>query len=207
MSNDTSDSLFENQDILDILGAGTEELTELEKAMSSSDEEEADKKMEEIMSLADKLDNNVLGSNPGSGDIDKDLLDWFDGNSTMPSDSLNAYVGNPLIKMDYGLTRHTLSNYSKMGVLGKFLDSSFELLFDENAVMGLDSSELEERVKLAFTMYKELNAQNHRTVMSIKDYKLKSNSESDEVDKLAMLLSSIPSDKLKALLLELNNSK
>ena len=53
-------------------------------------------------------------------------------------------------------------------------------------------------------MYKELGALNQRTLMSLKEYKFKSGSSSDEVDKLTMLLSSIPSDKLEDILSELN---
>lgn len=201
---DVTDNLIENQDLLDILGASTGDLSDLEKAMSSEDDTEATKKMEEIKALAANLDSVVSTSNPGSGDIDQDLMAWFNGDKNLPSDGLNSYVGNSMIKMDYGLSRHTLSNMTKMGVLGKFLDSSFDVLFDENAIMGLGPDELEERVKLAFTMYKELGSLNQRTVMSLKDYKMKTNSESDEVDKLSLLLSSIPGDKLKTLLLELN---
>lgn len=201
---DITDNLIENQDLLDILGASTSELSDLEKAMSSEDDTEANRKMDEIKAIAANIDSVVSTSNPGSGDIDQDLLDWFNGNKNLPSDGLNSYVGNPMVKMDYGLSRHTLSNVTKMGVLGKFLDSSFEVLFDENSIMGLMPEELEDRVKLAFTMYKELGALNQKTIMSLKDYRMKTNSESDEIDKLSLLLSSIPSDKLKSLLLELN---
>lgn len=201
---DITDNLIENQDLLDILGASTSDLSDLEKAMSSEDDTEANRKMDEIKAIAANIDSVVSTSNPGSGDIDQDLLDWFNGNKNLPSDGLNSYVGNPMVKMDYGLSRHTLSNVTKMGVLGKFLDSSFEVLFDENSIMGLMPEELEDRVKLAFTMYKELGALNQKTIMSLKDYRMKTNSESDEIDKLSLLLSSIPSDKLKSLLLELN---
>ncbi len=204
MNKDASDNLIENQDLLDILGADLDSKSELEKAMSEDDNKEADQKMSELRELATQLESSTQGSNPGSGDIDVDLSNWFNGTSSLPSDDLNAYVGNSSIKMDYGLTRQTLTNFEMMGTLNKFMNSSFELLFDENAVMGLTPEELEDRVKLAFTMYKELGSLNQRTVMSIKDFKVKSNSESDEIDKISLLLSSIPSDKLKTLLTELS---
>lgn len=204
------ESLIENQDLLDILGAGSESTSELEKAMesdSTEDDIEATKKLDELKALAVELESTTKGSNPGSGDLDTDINNWFNGSDNLPSDGLNSYVGNASIKMDYGLTRHTLSSFEMMGSLRKFLDSSFEMLFDENVVMGLSPEDLENRVKLAFTMYKELGAQAQKTVMNIKDYKLKANSDSsDEVDKLSMLLSSIPSDKLKALLKEISVS-
>jgi hypothetical protein len=91
-----------------------------------------------------------------------------------------------------------------MGILSKFLDSSFEIMFDENSVATLMPDELEDRVKLAFAMYKELAALNQRTIQNMKDYRLKSGSASDEIDKLSLLLSSIPEEKLKALLTEIS---
>ena len=66
-------------------------------------------------------------------------------------------------------------------------------------------NDLEERAKLAFAMRKELNGQNSRTVMSMKDARAKGQ-ETDDVDQLRMLLSSISSDKLNAVLKEWSKS-
>lgn len=202
---DTSDTLIDNEDLLSILGANTS--TDAASALDESDEVEADKKMKELKAIADQLEESTKGSNPGSGDLDKDLSDWFDGRSSLPSDDLNSYVSNSMIKMDYGTSRHTLSNFSKMGVLSRFLDSSFEIMFDDTTIMTLDPDDLEERVKLAFTMYRELGTLNQRTIQNIRDYHLKANTGSDDVDKMSLLLSSIPSDKLKALLLEITGEQ
>lgn len=200
---DISDSLLDNEDLLNILSADIDEKTELEKVMEE-DKEEIDNKMEELKELATALDNDSIVVNPGSGDIDTDLTRWFNGQDKLPSENLNNYMGNVSIKMDYGLTRQTLSNFDMMGELHRFINSSFELLFDDSVTMTLAPDELEDRTRLAFSMYKELAALNQRTVMSIKDYKLKSNSNGEEIDKISLLLSSIPSDKLKALLSEIS---
>lgn len=203
---DASDNLIENDDLLSILSQ--ESSSELERAMTTEDDKDssdADDKMKELRELATQMETSSKVNNPGSGDIDTDLSNWFNGTDKLPSDNLTSYMGNATIKMDYGLTRQTLTNFDMMGSLHKFLDSSFELLFDDMATMGLTPDELEDRVKLAFTMYKELASINQRTVMSIKDFKLKTGSEGGEINKISLLLSSIPSDKLKALLTELSS--
>ena len=201
---DPSDNLIENEDLLSLLESSPAP-NPVEQVMSDEDSAEADKKLQELAKIASEISTTPTTSNPGSGDIDQDLEDWFNGVKQLPSDELGLYVSNPIPKMDFGTIRHTLSGFSKMGVLGKFLDSSFELLFAEGAAVGLSPDELEERVKLAFAMYKELSALNQRTIRDMKDYRMKSGTAADEVDKLALLLSSIPEEKLKALLTEISS--
>ena len=195
-----------DDDLISILTESSKESesTELSVDLTDSDKEDADRKMEELRSIAKSFGNSVSGRNPGSGDIDVDLSNWFDGVDSLPSDSLSNYVSNSEAKMMYGLSRNTLSSYSLMGKLGKFLDSSMDMLFSDSATLALSPSDLLDRVKVGFAMYKELGALNQRTLMSLKEYKFKSGSSSDEVDKLTMLLSSIPSDKLEDILSELN---
>lgn len=200
---DPSDNLINNEDLLNLL-EGDPAPNPVEQAMSEDESKEADKKMQELAKLASEISSTPSTSNPGSGDIDKDLEDWFNGEKQLPSDELGMYVSNPIPKMDFGTIRHTLSGFSKMGILSKFLDSSFEILFDENATATLMPDELEDRVKLAFAMYKELSALNQRTIRDMKDYRMKSGTASDEIDKLSLLLSSIPEEKLKALLTEIS---
>ena len=202
-----------------ILGAGAkssiEEAMSEEKASNSkttstgvplmlSDEEESNKKIAQLKEMAGLQQAFLDDGNQGSGDIDEDLKNWYEGTDKLPSDPLNHFNSNPIIKMDYGLCRNTLTNYGLMTSLRKFLEGSMELLFSDNALMGLAPEDLEERVKVGFTMYEKLYELNRRTVVSLKDYKLKSLGNEDENDKLRMLLSSIPNDKLKALLAELS---
>ena len=106
-----------DDDLISILTESSKESesTELSVDLTDSDKEDADRKMEELRSIAKSFGNSVSGRNPGSGDIDVDLSNWFDGVDSLPSDSLSNYVSNSEAKMMYGLSRNTLSSYSLMG--------------------------------------------------------------------------------------------
>ena len=207
--NISSGTLDEEDDLLTILTESSkEESSSVSNDIVDTDKEDADKKMEEIRSLVETFgSSDTVGRNQGSGDIDTDLSNWFDGVDSLPSDGLNSYVSNSEAKMSYGLSRNALSGYQMMGKLGKFLDSSMDCLFSESAIMGLSPDDLLDRIKVGFAMFKELGSLNQKTLMALKDYKLKSGSSSDDTDKLSMLLSSIPSDKLEEILMELNKVK
>lgn len=169
-----------------------------------TEEEEANKKLTEIRSIAKTLNTGVSRGNTGSGDLDKDISDWFDGKTPLPSVELNNYVTNSNIKMSYGLSRNTLSNFDMMGNLRKFLNSSFDLLFSDTAIMGLSPDELVDRVKVGFTIYKDLSVLNSRNILTLNEQRYKNMNEStSDIDKLSMLLSSIPSDKLQKILEDL----
>ena len=156
----------------------------------------------DIKDIAEKF--SVVNGNPGSGDIDTDLSNWFDGTDALPSESLNNTVANSSVKLDYGLTHTTLTSFKLMSKLRKFIEEdAFDMLFSETAILGIDTEEILDRVKVAFTMYKELGMFTQRVVQSQRDFRLKSGSESAEVDRLTMLLSTIPSDKLESTLKEI----
>ena len=196
---DKTDNLMNDEDLLSMLGEGDK--SELEKAMKESEDKEADRKMEEIRQLTGAIETSIQGQNTGSGDIDEDLKNWFDGSDTLPSDDLTGYVSNPTVKMDYGLTRQTLSNFGLMGKLRKFIeDDAFELLFTESAIMGLDSEALESRVKLATDIYTHVASLNSKVINDMRNIRLKTQDGTSELDKLQMLLSSIPSSKLEEIL-------
>lgn len=198
---DRTDSLFDNDDLLSILGADTK--TALEDAMSqNTDRSDSDKKLAELAELASNLPDE--SRNQGSGNLDTDLSNWFNGEDKLPSEPLNDYTSNSMTKMDYGLSRNTITNFSMMGDLRKFLNESMQLMFDPNYTMSLSPADLEDRVKVGFMMYDRLYEMNRRTINMLKDFRLKSNGAEDESDKLKMLLSSIPTDKLKAILSELS---
>ena len=214
---DKSDNMATDQDLLDILGGTSSSneqstpKTELEKAMEMSDEEkdklEADKKMAELQEIATQLTSHTTGKNPGSGDVDKDLSNWFDGNDQLPSDELNNYVANASVKMDYGLTRNVLSSYSFMGKLRKFIEEdAFDVLFSEQALLGSDPDEVMDRLKVAFTMFKDLANLNAKINSDIKNYRLRSNTDSSDIDRLSLLLGSIPTEKLSKVLEEISYS-
>lgn len=169
------------------------------------DEREVEKRMEEIRSIAKTLNTGISKGNVGSGDLDKDVKDWFNGKTPLPSTSLNSYVTNSNIKMSYGLSRNTLSNFDMMGNLRKFLNSSFDLLFSDSALLGLSPDELIDRVKVGFTIYKDLSVLNSRTILTLNEQRYKNGNDSNtDIDKLSMLLSSIPSDRLQKVLEDLS---
>ena len=169
------------------------------------DEREVEKRMEEIRSIAKTLNTGISKGNAGSGDLDKDVEDWFNGKAPLPSTGLNNYVTNSNIKMSYGLSRNTLSNFDMMGNLRKFLNSSFDLLFSDSALLGLSPDELIDRVKVGFTIYKDLSVLNSRTILTLNEQRYKNgNDSSTDIDKLSMLLSSIPSDRLQKVLEDLS---
>lgn len=169
------------------------------------DDREVEKRMEEIRSIAKTLNTGISKGNAGSGDLDKDVEDWFNGKTPLPSTSLNSYVTNSNIKMSYGLSRNTLSNFDMMGNLRKFLNSSFDLLFSDSALLGLSPDELIDRVKVGFTIYKDLSVLNSRTILTLNEQRYKNgNDSSTDIDKLSMLLSSIPSDRLQKVLEDLS---
>ena len=210
---DITENLATDQDLLDILGASSDNSvdlkSDLEKAMTEADEqkekEEADKKMAELKDIANQLTASTSGKNPGSGDIDTDLSNWFDGKDPLPSDELNNYVSNATVKMDYGLTKNVLSSYSFMGKLRKFIEEdAFDALFSEQAILGCDPEELESRLKTAFVIYKDLANLNAKINNDIKNYRLRSNTESSDIDRLSLLLGSIPTEKLSKVLEEIS---
>lgn len=205
-----SDNLTNNQDLLDILEASidsSEDNTQ-PKTQDAIDEEESDKKLNEIHDIANQMVSGTgVGNNPGSGDLDEDLSNWFNGKSQIPSDELNNYTSNLQTKMDYGLTRNILSSYTLMGKLRKFIEEdAFDMVFSEQAIMGLDSDEIETRVRTAFTMYERLASLNAKINLDMRNYRLKANTDSTDIDKLTLLLGSIPSEKLTKVLEEISYS-
>lgn len=136
----------------------------------------------------------------GSGDVGTDLDRWIEGKDLTPSDDLNRYVSSTDVKFKYGLSHSTMNNFALMTKLKKFLDGANEMLFNEEAVLNLSPYELENRVRTAFTMYAELAKINQRTVLALEQQRRRYNDGTSEVDKLALLLSSVPTEKLKDIL-------
>lgn len=200
---DITNNLTTDQDLLNIL-QGNDTNSEETSVSVDTDEEEASKKLQELKDIASQLSVETVNNNTGSGDIDTDLSNWFDGKDALPSSSLTNYVSNASVKMEYGLQRQVLSSYSLMGKLYKFLsEDAFDVLFNEQALLSLDSEEVEARVKIAFTMYERLAALNAKVNRDLKDYKLKSNTDNTDIDRLSLLLGSIPSEKLSKMLEEI----
>lgn len=213
-------SPMDNNDLISILAKGEEEEVKQDTKDSQvgSEDTEDDSNgvgtsLKTTMSAMDVLDiedssNHSATSLPsGSGDVSQDLENWIDGKDLAPSDDLNRFVSATDVKFKYGLTHNTLNNFTLMAQLQKFLDTSNEILFSESAAMNLSPEELESRVRMAFTMYAELSRINQRTALALEEQRRKYNDGSTDIDKLSLLLSSVPSDKLKEILYAITKSK
>lgn len=191
---DTKDSQVGSEDTEDDSnGVGTS----LKTTMSAMD----------VLDIEDSSSHSTTGISSGSGDVSQDLENWIDGKDLAPSDDLNRFVSATDVKFKYGLTHNTLNNFTLMAQLQKFLDTSNEILFSESAAMNLSPEELESRVRMAFTMYAELSRINQRTALALEEQRRKYNDGSTDIDKLSLLLSSVPSDKLKEILYAITKSK
>lgn len=191
---DTKDSQVGSEDTEDDSnGVGTS----LKTTMSAMD----------VLDIEDSSNHSTTGISSGSGDVSQDLENWIDGKDLAPSDDLNRFVSATDVKFKYGLTHNTLNNFTLMAQLQKFLDTSNEILFSESAAMNLSPEELESRVRMAFTMYAELSRINQRTALALEEQRRKYNDGSTDIDKLSLLLSSVPSDKLKEILYAITKSK
>ena len=205
-------SPMDNNDLISILAKGEEEEIKQDDTKDSQvdgedtediDEDTNSTSLKTTMSAMDVLDiedssRRTTSLPSGSGDVSQDLE---------PSDDLNRFVSATDVKFKYGLTHNTLNNFTLMAQLQKFLDTSNEILFSESAAMNLSPEELESRVRMAFTMYAELSRINQRTALALEEQRRKYNDGSTDIDKLSLLLSSVPSDKLKEILYAITKSK
>lgn len=183
-----------------------QESTEDSSVNNSSDKGSVLNSMTSAMDVLDAEEKSHTTIS-GSGDVNQDLENWIDGKDLAPSDDLNRYVSATDVKFKYGLTHNTLTNFTLMSQLQKFLNVSNEILFSESAAMNLPPDELESRVRMAFTMYAELSRINQRTAIALEEQRRKYNDGSTDIDKLALLLASVPSDKLKEILYAITKSR
>lgn len=213
------ESPIDNNDLISILSQcdKDEEVTDTKDSqqestdINSNEEDSSDTGtvLNSMTSAMDVLDAEEKSHTTitGSGDVSQDLENWIDGKDLAPSDDLNRYVSATDVKFKYGLTHNTLTNFTLMSQLQKFLNVSNEILFSESAAMNLPPDELESRVRMAFTMYAELSRINQRTAIALEEQRRKYNDGSTDIDKLALLLASVPSDKLKEILYAITKSK
>lgn len=219
--NDSKDTVnpVDNDDLLDMLNKDLAERHSESKQYSVGDagvdnsSDDINLTPEEEESFRDKLkelkniSDNTSMSSVGTGDIDKDLERWFRGEDSIPSDALNTYVTNYGVKANYGMSRATLTNFEIMNKTRKFIEGSIDVLFNESELLNLDTDSLEERLKLAFTIYERLNSLNNKTILALAEQQYKYNENNSTMDRLNMLLSSIPSEKLESILKSLMRSK
>lgn len=200
---------IDNDDLLEMLGA-EDDVKQDSKVEDEEDTIDIAETKSSIDAIVDSIKARDLSKTNSAEDVDKDINndydEWINGLTVMPSTDLNRFISNAQVKMSYGLSHSTLSNYLLMNKLKSFLDGAVDSLFDPNSYLNMMPDELESRLKTAFTMYKELAQLNQRTTLALAEQSRKYNSDT-EMDKLSMLLSAIPSEKLTEILKEVNKAK
>jgi hypothetical protein len=142
----------------------------------------------------------MLGStgNIGSGDVTEDLMNWFKGDDKLPSDPLVEFLNSASLKVEFGMMFNMIKNFARLKKLQDFVDQAEEVYFDPNEIINLEPDELKERMKFASDIMSNMFEMNRKTIMGMK----KKNDEED-MDKLKLLLSAIPSNKLKDIITNL----
>jgi hypothetical protein len=157
---------------------------------------EKPKKVVEEKSIFDMLGNS---GNIGSGDISQDLVNWFNGSDKLPSDPLASFLNSSALKAEFGMFFNMISNFARMKRLQEFVDQAEMIYFNPDDVLSLTSEELKSRLTTASSIIQNLYEVNRRTIASMKN-----KNKEDEMDKLKILLSAIPNNKLKEIISNLN---
>lgn len=144
-------------------------------------------------------------NNEGSGDIQDDLVNWFNGVDAIPSNPLRDFTSSTALKTDIGLKMSTLNNFSMMNKVKKFLEEAMDFSFESSTLINLEPADLENKIRTAFNIYKDLYTLNQRSLQIMREMKLKG-VETEEVDEMALLLSSISDSTLKGVLEKLNET-
>lgn len=201
---------IDNDDLLEMLEAEEDDKQDSkvkdEEDGNVEDMKETKSSIDAIVDSIKSRDIDKISHEYDEKDLNTDYDEWINGVTVMPSADLNRFISNAQVKMSYGLSHSTLSNYLLMNKLKAFLDGAVESLFDPNSYLNMMPDELESRIKTAFTMYRELAQLNQRTTLALAEQARKYNSDT-EMDKLSMLLSAIPSEKLSEILKEVNKAK
>jgi hypothetical protein len=137
--------------------------------------------------------------NTGTGDVATDLMNWLQGADKLPSDPLTELLGNSILKTEFAMLYNIVENFLKMNKLKEFIDAAQEIYFDPDALVGMEPDEVFKRFTTALKMKENLFEMNRRAIAQLKD-KQKDN----ELDKLQILLSAIPTNKLKELIGTIN---
>lgn len=171
--------------------------------LKSNDPEAANSLLLDLLADAATGSASVI-ENEGTGNLDTDLENWFNGADNIPSSPLAAYIANAPSKLEMGLKKHSISSFGLIAALENFISDAASTAFDAAALAVLDPSEVNNRIRLAFTIWKDLYLMNQKTYALLKDLKLKGDDVGDDTDELRTLLQSIPDSKLRNMLQALN---
>lgn len=189
-------SEIEDIDLLDMLN--DDDRVETQKAIENSPKVDTEKKVpEDYSSILDILGNS---GNPGTGDVSEDLMNWLNAMDKLPSDPLATFLNNAVLKAEFGMFFNLIKNFSRLKKLQDFVDRAEDIYFNTDDIITLSPDEIKERMESASDIMKNLYEMNRRTIQSAK-----TKGKEEEMDKLKMLLSAIPNNKLKDILTSLNN--
>ncbi len=150
---------------------------------------------EKIKVLRDAIRNSDLfggEGNMGSGDVIEDLIGWLQNRDKIPSDPLSSFTANSEVKLERSIDFNILMAMSRRASnLLDFISESEKALFDPNDILGMEVDDLKERHTAASKSFDNMMELTRKLLHSLKKDK-----RDEEVDKLKMLLSSLPSEKL-----------
>ena len=188
-------SEIEDIDLLDMLNdeEGIEEVEEdngLGKLESGGVEDFEDLEAMFMRELA-----NGVSDHDGTGDVYEDLLSWLNDEEKLPSSPLVSYMGNFKVKMRCALYFYHLNNLSRAKNLSEYLRVSESLLFDKDDIPTMDTEELKTRYAQGLRTLGDIMEQSRR-ILHLFEKDLKTDKD-DSIDKLRILLGSMPSHKIK----------
>lgn len=206
VTKDTSVEHVSSFDVLDILGdVDVEDVKEKDKetdsvqekiegsgSVSSKGREDSSEKIKALREAIRESDLFGGEGNMGSGDIIEDMIGWLQNTDKIPSDPLNSFIANSDVKLERSMDFNILMALSKRASnLLEFITESEKMLFDPNDLLSLETDDLKERHAAASKSFDNMMELTRKMLHSLKKEK-----RDAEVDKLKMLLSSLPSEKL-----------
>ena len=188
-----ADERLSDVDLLDLLGEevdGDEDGIK-EKAL------EGVENLEDLEALFSKELAGESFDHDGTGDIYEDLVGWLNDEEKLPSSPLVSYMGNFKVKMRCALYFYHLNNLSRARNLSEYLRASEVILFNKDDIPATDTEELKSRYTQGLRTLGDIMEQSRR-ILHLFEKDLK-NDKDDSVDKLRILLGSMPSHKIKEL--------
>lgn len=138
-------------------------------------------------------------SNDGTGDTVQDLINWVTNIDRLPSDPLASFLGNYALKSELAIYFIVMENMRRVKNLAEFIKVSEEVLYNPLDVYNISPGDLETRHNDAVKSLELIIEHTRKAVFSLKQQKRKDKTE-DETDKLKMLLSALPANKIRELM-------
>ena len=134
-------------------------------------------------------------TNSGSGDVFEDIVNWLSDKDKLPSSPLSSYLSNYYVKAEFAMYFYLISSLSRLRNLFDFISASEAVIFNSDDVPNLNNDELKERHDKAFKSL-ETTLDSCRKIL-YGFYRVKKDTS---VDKLQLLLNSLPTNKIQELL-------